>query len=78
MLPAPSVVSDSTAAEMVELYWMAKVRDVNFHDYGTNADVSHAITDIKKATRGRLESPTHTVGDVRLGLDLPANAPAPR
>ena len=74
MLPAPSVVSDSTAAEMVELYWMAKVRDVNFHDYGGNTDVANAITDIKKAYKKALESPTHTVGDLRLGLDLPANA----
>ncbi len=52
MLPAPSVLSDSTAAEMVELYWMAKVRDVNFHDYGTNADVFHAITDSRRAISG--------------------------
>ena len=73
MLPAPSVLSDSTAAEMVELYWMAKVRDVNFHDYGTNADVSHAITDIKKGYQRALSSPTHTVGDVRLSLDLPVD-----
>ena len=74
MLPAPSVVSDSTAAEMVELYWMAKVRDVNFHDYGGNGDVANAITDIKKAYKTALESPTHTVGDLRLGLDLPSNS----
>ena len=74
MLPAPSVLSDSTAAEMVELYWMAKVRDVNFHDFGSNTDVSDAIKDIRKAYQRALDSPTHTISDLRLGLDLPVNA----
>ncbi|RDH76958.1 phosphoesterase [Mycolicibacterium moriokaense] len=74
MLPAPSVVSDTTAAEMVELYWMAKVRDVKFNEYGSNTNVSKAITDIKKAYQRALNSPGHTTGDVRLGLDVPLNA----
>lgn len=74
MLPAPSVLSDSTAAEMVELYWMAKLRDVKVNEFGTNADVASAITDVSAAYQRALTSETHTIGDVRLGLDLPADA----
>lgn len=74
MLPAPSVLSDSTAAEMVELYWMAELRDLEFHKFATNAKVGKAIDDIAKAYRRALTSETHTVGDVRLGYDLPVDA----
>jgi hypothetical protein len=74
MLPAPSVLSDSTAAEMVELYWMAKLRDVEFHKFATNANVAKALTDVAAAYQRALTSPTHTVGDVRLGYDLPVDA----
>lgn len=74
MLPAPSVLSDTTAAEMVELYWMAKLRDVKFHEFATNANVVKALTDVRKAYQRALVSQTHTVGDVRLGYDLPVDA----
>lgn len=73
MMPAPSVLSDSTAAEMVELYWMAELRDVNFSTFAGNADVAAAINDIRTAYQRALDSETHTIGDLRLGLDLPVD-----
>jgi hypothetical protein len=35
--PAPAFASAETAAEMVELYWMALLRDVNYTDYASNS-----------------------------------------
>lgn len=37
MPPAPRIDGPENAGEMGELYWMAVCRDVNFHEYGTNA-----------------------------------------
>jgi hypothetical protein len=73
MLPAPSVLSDSTAAEVVELFWMAQLRDLPFNQFGTNADVANAIADIGTSYQRALASEGHTTGDLRLGLDLPAS-----
>ncbi|HEY6972100.1 MAG TPA: vanadium-dependent haloperoxidase [Candidatus Angelobacter sp.] len=44
--PAPSVTSNVTAAEQVEHYWAALLRDVNFTDYGTNSVVAQAVQDM--------------------------------
>jgi membrane-associated phospholipid phosphatase len=44
--PAPAFASDERASEEVECYWMALTRDVNFTDYGTNATVAAACTDL--------------------------------
>lgn len=44
--PAPSVASAQTAAEAVEHYWGAILRDVSFTDYPTNPLVAQAITDL--------------------------------
>jgi hypothetical protein len=44
--PAPSVASAQTAAEMVEHYWGALLRDVPFSEYGSNALVSDAVADL--------------------------------
>jgi hypothetical protein len=44
--PAPSVSSDITAAEQVEHYWAALLRDVPFSKYGTNSLVAAAIADM--------------------------------
>jgi hypothetical protein len=46
MPPAPEFASAEEAGEMVELYWMALLRDVNFSDYGTNAMVANALSDL--------------------------------
>jgi hypothetical protein len=37
---------DTTAAEMIELYWMALLRDVNFADYPGNALAQAAATEL--------------------------------
>lgn len=49
--PAPSFSSDVTGAEMIELYWMALLRDVRFDEYEDNDDVQTAASEIQKAFR---------------------------
>ena len=45
--PAPPAFdSAETAAEMVELYWMALLRDVSFHAYGDNEAVDAAANEL--------------------------------
>jgi hypothetical protein len=44
--PAPSVASTQTAAEQVEHYWAALLRDVPFTEYATNALVGQAVNDM--------------------------------
>ena len=46
MRAAPAFASAEEAGEMVELYWMALARDVNFLDYGTNAITMAAAADL--------------------------------
>jgi hypothetical protein len=46
MRPAPAFASAEEAGEMVELYWMALLRDVNFEDYATNALAQAAAADL--------------------------------
>lgn len=74
MIPAPSVLSESTAAEMVELYWMANLRDVEFNKFQANNDVGSAINDISISYQKSLDSKNRNSYDIRLGLDLPMNA----
>src|SRR5712692_514511 len=44
--PAPSVTSAETAAEQVEHYWAALLRDVPFTSYPTNSVVAQAVQDM--------------------------------
>jgi len=44
--PAPSVTSAQTAAEQVEHYWAAFMRDVNFTDYATSSLAAQACADL--------------------------------
>jgi len=44
--PAPSVASAETAAEQVEHYWAALLRDVPFTEYGTNPLAGQAVADL--------------------------------
>jgi len=44
--PAPSVAGAQTAAEQVEHYWAALLRDVPFVEYPTNALVMRAVADL--------------------------------
>ena len=43
---APSVASAQTAAELVEHYWGAILRDVPFIEYGSNSVVAEAVADL--------------------------------
>jgi hypothetical protein len=43
---APGVASAQTAAELVEHYWGAILRDVPFTEYGSNPLVAQAVTDM--------------------------------
>jgi hypothetical protein len=44
--PSPSVASAQTAAEQVEHYWAALLRDVPFRDYANNRTVLQAVADM--------------------------------
>ena len=73
MPPAPGILSASSAAEMVELYWMALLRDVPLADFSepeASADLQEAADDINRAFSKALEQ-DHTAGALKLGLDLP-------
>jgi hypothetical protein len=48
MRAAPSFASAEEAGEMVELYWMALLRDVNFADYATNPVAQKAAGDLSR------------------------------
>jgi len=44
--PAPALSSAEAAGEMVELYWMALLRDVDFGDYPAHPDAAAACADL--------------------------------
>ncbi len=46
--PAPRFASAETAGEMVELYWMALARDVNFNDYDTSPIIAAAADELSR------------------------------
>jgi len=74
MLPAPNVRSCSTAAEMVELYWMALLRDVEFCKWQTDkppAELATALGQVREAYEKALAQ-DRSLGRLRTGLDLPA------
>jgi hypothetical protein len=48
MRAAPAFASAEEAGEMVELYWMALLRDVNFLDYATNPIALKAAGDLSR------------------------------
>jgi len=58
MRPAPAFASAEEAGEMVELYWMALLRDVNFEDYATDPVALAAAADLSALTdfRGPMEA----------------------
>ena len=51
--PAPSVAGAQTAAEQVEHYWAALLRDVSFIEYPMNALVMQAVADLNKLSFAR-------------------------
>jgi len=70
MLPAPAVLSASTAAEMTELFWMAHLRDVPFDRLADPNNVADVIADIKDAYELALKDASDP-GRIRLITDLP-------
>ncbi|MDY7228891.1 vanadium-dependent haloperoxidase [Hyalangium rubrum] len=48
LAPAPRFDSPQTTAEMIELYWMALLRDVPFVDFDRHADVAAAARELEK------------------------------
>lgn len=72
MPAAPRVLSDATAAEMTELYWMALLRDVPFNEFASNELVGNAAGEINSAF-GRAVDTTGAKAADRLwaGVDVP-------
>ncbi len=48
--PAPTFSSAEEAGELVELYWMAQLRDIAFNDYATDPDVAAAAAELTTLT----------------------------
>ena len=77
MPPAPTVLSDSTAAEMNELYWMALLRDVPFNEWSSHADVTAAAAELDARFKQAVADGSDP-GALRAGRDLPgADGAAP-
>ncbi|NKC30676.1 vanadium-dependent haloperoxidase [Falsiroseomonas selenitidurans] len=75
--PAPKVLSDSTAAEMTELFWMALWRDVPFDalqggDAATMASVQDAVAELTPIFERAIAADGES--GIRPGLDLPMDA----
>ena len=47
---APATQSDHAAAEMIEVYWQALTRDVNFSDYNNSAMIARAVDYMNNAS----------------------------
>lgn len=74
MPAAPTVLSDTTAAEMVELYWMALLRDLPFNEFESNPDVLAAVTDINGAFARAVDPAGLDGGRLLVGIDVPGPA----
>ena len=65
----PAFASEPMAAEMIELYWLALMRDVPFRDYGSNLLASAAVTDLRAAGFGPVNTAnlfrSESAGDVQ-------------
>ncbi|PTL85103.1 phosphoesterase [Vitiosangium sp. GDMCC 1.1324] len=66
--PAPLVDSLKNDTEMVELYWMALVRDVPFIEYGSNPDVAATAAELDKLRKQGL--PKEDVLDMPLAKNI--------
>lgn len=69
MPPAPSVQSLGTAAEMVELYWMALLRDLPFDQFKTSSTVGIAVSEIDSVF-SQAKTDTGDDGVLKEGTDL--------
>lgn len=85
MLPAPPILSVSTAAEMIEVYWMALLRDVPLLAFEPSSGmapclkvvpadrnlVNSALNELKDVFADAVRDDAGLHGGLRLGLDLP-------
>ncbi len=71
MPPAPTVQSDTTAAEMVELYWMARLRDVPFNDFEADDVVATATAEINEAFERVIDTSGTDPQKLLSGIDIP-------
>lgn len=60
--PAPKLSSDLAAKDMVELYWMAVVRDAHFASWGSNADIASAINELNTLNATGTAFTEHRIG----------------
>jgi hypothetical protein len=58
LAPPPSFASQAMAAEMAELYWLALMRDVPFHDYEVHPLAIAAIADLRTVGLGQFTAAT--------------------
>ncbi len=72
MPPAPTVLSTSTAAEMVELYWMALLRDVPFDQFDSDPRVKDAAAEISKKFKEAVDDSVDP-GHLKKGIDVPGS-----
>lgn len=70
MPPAPTVLSISTAAEMTEIYWMAKLRDVSLDKFATDPLVATAAAEIHDKFALAVAD-TGDAGHLKTGVDVP-------
>ncbi len=73
MPPAPTVLSTSTAAEMTELYWMALLRDVSFHEMHKHPLTAKAAKEMDARFKQAVAD-NGDPGHLRPGVDVPGSA----
>ncbi len=72
MPAAPNVLSDATAAEMTELYWMALLRDLPFNTFASDGGVDKATQDINGAFNRVLDASGSQLSNrLWVGRDVP-------
>ncbi|MEZ5307276.1 MAG: vanadium-dependent haloperoxidase [Pyrinomonadaceae bacterium] len=65
---APSVLSETIATEMTELYWMSVLRDIPFNEFEIDPLIGQASSEVDELFRGAIS--TEAEGFIR-GTDLP-------
>lgn len=73
MPPAPTVLSVTSAAEMTELYWMSRLRDISFDKFATDASIAKAATEINDKFKMAVQD-VGDVGHLKTGIDVPGAA----
>lgn len=71
MPPAPTVLGESSAAEMVELYWMALLRDLSFSDFAHSPDAARAAAEINTSFEAAINDASSDGGKIATPTDAP-------